>query len=79
MKTANNIFRLLFVFLALIWAVGFVVYAKNHCLWAALVCYAISRIFIIESIQSKEYSKLNERRQTWYKQGNILNRRLSRR
>lgn len=61
MKTSNNIFRLLFVVLALVWAVGFVVYAKNHCLWAALASYAISRLFTIESIKNRDHIKGNTR------------------
>lgn len=63
MKIANNIFSLLFVLIAIVEFVGFIG-GRNHCFFAAIACYAISRIFIIDSIKSKEYSKIKERRQS---------------
>lgn len=56
MKIANNIFCALFVILAIAEAIGFLM-GNNHCFWGALVCFTISRIFIIDSIQSREYSR----------------------
>lgn len=50
METANKIFSALFVLLAIAEVIGFLI-GHNWCFWAALVCYSISRIFLINSIQ----------------------------
>ena len=50
MQKSNKIFSSLFSVLTLIWFIGFIA-GHNHCFWAAIGCYAISRIFLIDSIQ----------------------------
>ena len=50
MQKSNKIFSAFFVVLAIIWFIGFID-GRNYCFFAALLCYAISRIFLIDSIQ----------------------------
>jgi phosphotransferase system glucose/maltose/N-acetylglucosamine-specific IIC component len=51
MQKSNKIFSALFVLLAIAEAIGFLT-GHNWCFFAAIVCYGISRIFLIDSIQN---------------------------
>lgn len=73
-------FSILFAIIAIAEFIGFIS-GHSWCIYPAILVAALAVFIWFQSNNdyNKSYEPKRERRQAWYKQGNILNRRLSRR